>query len=565
MRSDSSADRPDGVDARQAGTDAYPTLTAQQRRRVDAFSQPEPVKLGQKLFQSGDAAVDLFFTDDAVVEIVHEGTHGAPEQILARFGPRQFVGELNVLTSQHAFLTARVVVAGTVRRIPADAFRRLLAQDAELSEILVKMLRARRSALLDSAGESVEIIGAALSPETMSLRTYAARLAIPHRWYDNQSVIGAGILTQHQLQPSDLPVAVVNGTVIPHATSAALAQTLGLSYTIQNHLATTDLVVIGAGPAGLAAAVYGASEGLSTLLFDAVAPGGQASSSARIENYLGFPDGISGTTLTQLALVQAMKFGAQIFAPCRVTALAGGNQPYVVLEDGTRIQTTAIIVATGAQYRSLPLDRWQEFQRSGAIQYAATELESRDCAGQPVTVLGGANSAGQAALNLTAHQCPVNLVIRGTRLGDKMSDYLAQRVLAHPAITVRTATEITALHGNETLTAVSLLDRSSGRSSIEPTTTLFCFIGAVPATDWLSNLARDPSGFMYTDAALRSSDRRHGWTDRARRPLAFESSQPCVFAVGDVRCGSMKRVAAAVGEGASAVASVHAARAALHR
>jgi thioredoxin reductase (NADPH) len=259
-----------------------------------------------------------------------------------------------------------------------------------------------------------------------------------------------------------------------------------------------------------------------------------------------------------------MKFGAQIFAPCRVTALSGGNQPHVVLEDATRVDTTAIIIATGAQYRSLPLPRWQDFQLTGGIQYAATELEGRHCAGQPVTVLGGANSAGQAALYLASHGCGVNLVVRGPRLADKMSDYLVQRVMAHSAITVRTATELTALHGDNTLTAVSLADRSSGRSFVEPTTTVFCFIGAVPATDWLRNLARDRSGFLYTDSFL-PSDLDPSWTEAGRLPLAFESSQPCVFAVGDVRHGSMKRVAAAVGEGAGAVASVHAARAADRR
>jgi thioredoxin reductase (NADPH) len=565
VSSASSAAQPDSTDPQPPGSDAYPLLSAQQRQRIDAISQPEPVALGQKLFQSGDSDVDLFFADDAVVEIVREATQGAREQTVARFGPGQFVGELSLLTSQNAFLTARVAVAGTVRRIAPAALRRLLAKDVELSEIVVRMLRARRSVLIDSAGEAVEIIGAALSPPTMSLRSYAARLGIPHRWYDVESLIGAGVISQNHVQPSQLPVAVVNGTVITNATASVLAATLGLTYTSREPFAATDLVVIGAGPAGLAAAVYGASEGLATLLFDAVAPGGQASSSARIENYLGFPDGIDGTMLTKLALVQAIKFGAQIFAPCRVTALSGGNQPYVVLEDSTRVDTSAIIVATGAQYRSLPLPRWQDFQRIGAIQYAATELETRHCAGQPVTVLGGANSAGQAALYLASRGSSVTLVIRGSGLRDKMSDYLVQRVMAHPAITVRTTTELTALHGDDTLTAVSLLHHPSGRAFIEPSTTLFCFIGAVPATDWLSSLARDESGFLYTDSSLPAHDLHSSWTDSGRPPLAFESSQPCVFAVGDVRHGSMKRVAAAVGEGSSAVASVHAARAAQRR
>ena len=294
----------------------------------------------------------------------------------------------------------------------------------------------------------------------------------------------------------------MNDTVITNATATALAQTLGLTYARHQPFAATDLVVIGAGPAGLAAAVYGASEGLATLVLDAVAPGGQASSSARIENYLGFPDGISGTMLTKSGAGPSNEVWCSDIRPLprhRVvgrrpaTCRLGGRHTFGNHRDHRR-DRCPIPLPAAATLAGFSADRGHPVRGDGA--------ESRHCAGQPVTVLGGANSAGQAALYLASHGCGVNLVVRGPRLADKMSDYLVQRVMAHSAITVRTATELTALHGDDTLTAVSLLDRSSGRSFVEPTTTVFCFIGAVPATDWLCNLARDRAGFLYTDSLL---------------------------------------------------------------
>ena len=324
----------------------------------------------------------------------------------------------------------------------------------------------------------------------------------------------------------------------------------------------------------MAAAVYGASEGLDTLVLEGTAAGGQAAASSRIENYLGFASGISGAELTGTAAVQAEKFGARIAAPCPVKSLRPeGDAIWLTLVDGTEMAARAVVIATGARYRALPLDHWSEFEGAG-IYYAATEIEARSCAQNPVAVVGGANSAGQAALYLAGRGSEVSLVVRGDDLRARMSAYLADRIEAHPRVTVHTGTEIAELHGSDHLEAISL--RSDGRTAqtgkgdrvmkddrghvLEPQqcSGLFCFIGATPATDWLRGLATDERGFLRTDAQLRDEELTGPWPGLGRRPLPFETSEPQVFAAGDVRSGSMKRVAAAVGEGASAVSSVHA-------
>jgi thioredoxin reductase (NADPH) len=341
--------------------------------------------------------------------------------------------------------------------------------------------------------------------------------------------------------------------VLLNATAGVLAEHLGLSYRAPSERRAVDLVVIGAGPAGLAAAVYGASEGLDTLVLEAVAAGGQAAASSRIENYLGFTSGISGGELTARAAVQAEKFGARIASPCPVAKLdAHGDVVTLALVDGTELTARAVVIATGARYRALPLERWADFEGAG-IYYAATQIEVRACARNPVAVVGGANSAGQAALYLAENGSPVSLVVRGDDLRARMSAYLADRIVAHPDITVRTGTEVSALHGADHLEEISL----NGAHERVACSGLFCFIGAAPATEWLNRLAVDSNGFLRTDAQLLDEELGGTWTGLGRRPLPFETSEPRVFAAGDVRSGSMKRVAAAVGEGASAVSSVH--------
>ena len=539
-------------------TAASPVLTDGQLARLRSYGTPHSIAVGDVVFRAGDETYDLVVIEEGTVEVVREATKDAPEAVVAVHGAGRFLGELNMLTGQTVYLTARVTEPGRVTRIAPERFRQIMATDPELSAILLSTFEARRRLLMDTASRSVEIIGSESSAASLALRTFAARLALPHLWFDAESVTGVALMRLAGVTALDLPVVLLRDETLRRATPGVLSQSLGLSFREQEG-ETVDLTVIGGGPAGLAAAVYGASEGLNTVLLDAVAPGGQAAASSLIENYLGFPSGLSGADLTGRAAVQAQKFGARLFSPCEVATLeSGGERLRVVLTDGTAFNTRAVVVATGAHYRSLPLDRWDDFAGAG-IYYAATQLESRDLEHKPVAVLGGANSAGQAALFLASRECRVDLVIRAGDIAAGMSNYLVERILAEPRIAVHTSTEITGLSGDTSLAAITLADRSSGAERQSACSALFCFIGATPATDWLSGLATDDDGFLRTDVRLTADDLDGVWQSLGRDPLPFETSVPAVFAAGDVRHGSMKRVAAAVGEGASAVASVHAA------
>jgi thioredoxin reductase (NADPH) len=343
--------------------------------------------------------------------------------------------------------------------------------------------------------------------------------------------------------------------VLRDATPGAVAEYLGLTVgRFPDRL--FDLIIVGGGPAGLAAAVYGASEGLHTLGVDMVAPGGQAGTSSRIENYFGFPTGISGSELAQRGLVQAEKFGAQLTAPCTTAALRDDQGLLTIeLSDGTTVAGRAVIAATGARYRRLRVARLAEFEGRG-IYYAATDLEARLCAGRPVGVVGGGNSAGQAAMFLADFGSEVTVVIRGSDLGASMSQYLVDRLEMHPSIEILTETEVVGLEGAETLAAIHL--RGPDRTETRTVAGLFSFIGADPQSSWISGCATlDDRGFVLTDRALGDEQLDARWDPLGRRPLPFESSHPGLFAVGDVRAGSLKRVAAAVGEGSAAVRSVH--------
>jgi thioredoxin reductase (NADPH) len=492
--------------------------------------------------------------EDATVEIVQPATRDAPEEALVRFGPGAFLGELNLLTGQAVYLIARVIENGRVHRIPPASFRRLMAEDPELSDILLEAFRARREILThNGASRGLEIIGSAMDPVSLALRTYAARRRLPHLWFDADSVAGHSLLKAASLTSADLPAVLLPDRTLKRATPGELAETLGLTYRGDSG-GSVDLAVVGAGPAGLAAAVYAASEGLNTVLLDGVGPGGQAAASSRIENYLGFPSGISGAELAERAETQALKFGARLSTPCEVVAINCDEHLNAVLDDGTEIPTRALMIATGARYRSLPLERWDELVGAG-IFYAATELEARTCAGDPVTVIGGGNGAGQAALFLASCGCDVTVAIRHPEIESGMSQYLVDRLLASPKITVLGGTEVARLEGDHVLESISLTGPAG--ETEQACRGLFCFIGAEPATGWLSGVALDEDGFVRTDVQLAADELGEIWSALGRGPLPFETSVPGVFAVGDVRHGSMKRVAAAVGEGASAVRSVH--------
>jgi thioredoxin reductase (NADPH) len=479
-----------------------------------------------------------------------------PETLIATWGPGRFLGELNLLTGQTAIATARVRAPGVVHRLEAARFRELMAEDADLSALVLRVLLARRVSLRHGDGaRALEILGSQMSPATHALRTWAARQELLHTWLDFDQPDGQALAHAAGITVADLPAVITATAVLRRATAGAVAEHIGLAFRPDDSSAY-DVVVVGGGPAGLAATVYAASEGLRTMLLDSVAVGGQAAASSRIENYLGFPAGITGIELTSRAMVQANKFGAYVSSPCDVVALdCHDGHLHVELSNGLVLDTRAVVIATGARYRKLPLERWSDYEGAG-IYYAATEIEARACAAQPVTVVGGANSAGQAALFLANDSRPVDLVVRGSDLSAGMSRYLVDRVLAHPSVTVHTATQVTAVHGDESLLAVTL-SSSTGDVSEISCRGLFCFIGAEPATSWLRSVAVDDDGFIRTDRDLTSDDLGPPWVLLSRSPLPYETSIPGVFAAGDVRSGSMKRVAAAVGEGASAIRSVH--------
>jgi thioredoxin reductase (NADPH) len=535
-----------------------PTLTDAQWDRLVRYGTPIEARRGDVLFRSGDRWYDLILVESGEVDIVREPLAWVDETRIATLGPRSFAGELGLLNGQRAFLTARVAQPGRMLRVDHDALQRLMAEDDELCDLMLRALWARREELRKGpAAWTLKIIGSARSREAVALRRYAERLDLVHTWVDADDPATAAAFASHGFSSDDLPVAIVQGENVMRATPGHLAELLGLAYSAEDDFAV-DLAVVGAGPAGLAAAIYGASEGLRTVLLDAVAPGGQSAATSRIENYLGFPFGVSGEALTAQASLQAFKFGVRVVAPCEAVHLESSTpgELQLTLADGAIVRARAVVVTTGVAYRSLDLDRWKDFEGAG-IYYAASTLELRQSAGGEVVVVGGANSAGQAALALASSGCHVRLVVRSNALGSQMSSYLVDRIVEDPRIEVHTGTQVTALHGGDDLERVTL---SGGLEETVDCHGLFCFIGAEPATDWLTDIERDEHGFLCTGADVIGLG--DAWRDLGRMPLPFETSLPRVFAAGDVRSGSMKRVAAAVGEGSSAVASVHRALAA---
>ncbi|MCU1430194.1 MAG: thioredoxin reductase [Actinomycetia bacterium] len=535
---------------------AFPTLSDAQIERLRAYGTERNVEAGDVLFAETDQSYDFFVVLQGAVDIVRR-SWDQQDGFIARHGPGRFIGELSLVTGQRPYLTARVVEAGRVLQIPGREFRRLLALDDELATLILDALMARRILLMQNEGAgALQIFGSRFSPETLQLRAWVQRNQLPHVFRDLEDEKDPDVLLAAVgARAGDSPVVITPTRVIRRATPGVLAEHLGLTYQpIPGH--TYDVVIVGAGPAGLAAAVYAASEGLDTVVLDAVASGGQAGTSTRIENYLGFPRGVSGEELTARAAVQAQRFGARINSPCGVAGLRAVEAFHTVaLEDESEVPARAVVIATGARYRKLDLPRWEMFEGVG-IYYAATEMEARVCVGQPVVVAGGGNSAGQAALFLDHKGANVSIVVRSDDLGAKMSRYLVDRIEADTHITVRTRTSICEVNGETHLQSVGLEHKDDGRTTV-PCTGLFCFIGAEPATSWLPpEVALDSGGFVLTDRDL-ARPQAVAFAALGRQALAFETSVPGVFSVGDVRHGSMKRVAAAVGEGASAIRSTH--------
>jgi thioredoxin reductase (NADPH) len=504
------------------------------------------------LFQAGEASYDLFVVLEGEVQVVRPS--GADEVLVAEFGPSSFIGELTLLTGQRRFLTGRVSRPGRVLVIAQAELRRLMSVRPALSEIIFNALLARRESLRSGEGaQAIRIVGSRYSPDAMSLRSFAEHSHLAHTWIDVEDVEDLdSFLAPIGLQAQDIPAVITATETLRHPSPAIFAEHLGLTFQPTPGF-IFDLVVVGSGPAGLAAAVYGASEGLRTVSLDAVAIGGQAGASSRIENYAGFPNGISGEELTGKTAVQAMRLGARLNAPCEVTGLRSeASFHVVVLRDGSEVPTRAVIVASGARYRRLDVEDLERFEGAG-VYYAATDLEARVCSGTPVLVIGGGNSAGQAAIYLAQHNCSVTIAIRREDLAQTMSQYLIERIEADPKIDLMTGVEVQELAGRHHLERATLTHKQTGRESEIVCAGLFCFIGARPATAWLGDsVLLDSDGFILTDRQLPGS-----LGAETARVLPFETSKLGVFATGDVRHGSMKRVAAAVGEGSSAVRSVH--------
>ncbi len=510
-------------------------LSDTQLKMLAGYGEEREAEAGETLFEIGDASYPFM----AILEGEAAVLDGAGREVV-RHGPRGFLGEINLLSGQTVFLTA--VVTEPMRYIAVDReiLRRLLFEDASLSDLLLTAFVERRELLQQRQGVGFEIVGPRESPDTRRLLTFARVQRLPHTWVDPAGAPGAEALPIVRLP---------GGAELQNPSNGELSRALGIGLELARR-EEVDLLVLGAGPAGLGAAVYGASEGLDTLIVESTGLGGQAGTSRRIENYLGFPAGISGTELTSRAITQARKFGARVASPYRATALEPGEQRHVVkLDEGTEVAAKAVLLATGAEYRRLPVDDLDRYEGI-SVFYSAGPLEGQLCGGQRVGVVGGGNSAGQAAVWLARGGALVTLMHRRADLAETMSKYLIDE-LDRYGVAVRDRSEIKELHGEDgQLEAVTFADATT-----EPVSFLFLFLGAKPCTDWLGDaLARDPDGFIQTGSEARTGT---GAGSEPGPDSLFETSVPGVYAAGDVRAGSIKRCATAVAEGATVVRLVH--------
>ncbi len=539
---------------RDLANEAFWELTDEQIDVLRAHGMVRQTEAGDMLFQQGDPACDFFVVLEGEVELV-EPTVGTPQVIGVRT-PRQIVGELNLLNEEATYLSAVVQKPGSVLAIPADDLRKLLTSDPGFSDFLLRAFLLLRSHLV-KLGAGLKIIGSHYSHDTIRLREFASRSRLPHDWIDVENdPIAESILRQFQIQPDETPIVVWKGTqILRNPSNADLARVLGIGDELDPE-GRYDLIVVGAGPGGLAAAVYGASEGLKTLMVEAVATGGQAGMASRIENYLGFPAGLSGIELASRALLQADKFGASIAVPCQAVALRRDGRTFVVtLDDGDEITGGSVILALGARYRKLGVPGETELEGAN-IYYAATEVEAQVCQGQDVAIVGGGNSAGQAALFLAERAKKVYLIARCVDLGEDMSRYLVDRILSTSNIEVLTQNSVHELVGEEELVGATLEHKPTGVRRTIDIAALFIFIGADAPTAWLADtLALDEKGFILTGLAVKTAP---AWQEAKRDPFLFEASLPGVFAVGDVRSDAIRRAASAVGEGSMAVRLCHA-------
>jgi thioredoxin reductase (NADPH) len=535
----------------------FPTLTSAQIARIAARGRRRSIARGEVLVEVGTRAVPFFVVASGEVQALRPS--GATDILIVAHGPGQFSGEANMITGRRAMARLRASEPGEVIQLEREQLLALIQTDAELSEILMRAFMLRRLELIAHEFGDVVVIGSAHCAGTLRVKEFLTRNGHPFHYVDlDRDAEAQAVLDQFHVSAADVPVLICGGNaVLRNPGNAQIAECLGLNDAI-DQTRVSDLVIVGAGPAGLAAAVYGASEGLDVLVLESGSPGGQAGSSSRIENYLGFPTGISGVDLTARAYAQAQKFGAQIMIAKGATGLACDRKQYAVtIDGGPRVPARAVIIATGAEYRKPALENLSRFEGAG-VYYTAMPMEAQLCVGEDVIVVGGGNSAGQAAVFLAQSAKRVHVLVRGERLADTMSRYLVRRIEDNPAIVLRTHTQIISLDGNGHLERVRWRDDRSGDVEAHDIRHVFMMTGAVPNTGWLERcVALDDKGFIKTGPELSQDDLAAARWPLVRAPYLLETSRPGIFAVGDVRGGNIKRVASAVGEGSIAVAFVH--------
>jgi thioredoxin reductase (NADPH) len=534
----------------------FPTLTAAQVHRVGAHGHVRATASGEVLIEQGQNPFGFFVVVSGELESVRPSA--ASETLVAVFGPGQFTGEVNTLSGRRALFRTRVTKPGEVIELDRQQMLTFLQTDAEVGEILMRAFILRRAELVAAGVGDVLLIGSTHSAGTLRIKEFLMRNGHPYSYIDlERDPEVQTLLDGFHVAAGEIPVVICRGEfVLRNPTDQQVAECLGFNEAI-DQTKVRDLVVVGAGPSGLAAAVYGASEGLDVLVLETSSPGGQAGSSSRIENYLGFPTGISGQELAARAYNQAEKFGAQVII-AKATRLGCDRKPYVVEgENNARIPARTVVIATGAEYRKPSLENLPRFEGAG-VYYGATFLEAQLCSGEDVIVVGGGNSAGQAAVFLAQMSARVHLFVRSDGLAQSMSRYLVRRIEETPTIELRPHTEIVGLEGDEHLESVRWQNKETGKTEERNIRHVFVMTGATPNTSWLDDcVALDASGFVKTGADLLPDDLNSARWPLARRPFLLETSLPGVFAVGDVRGGSIKRVASAVGEGSIAVSFVH--------
>ncbi|HTO77678.1 MAG TPA: FAD-dependent oxidoreductase [Thermoanaerobaculia bacterium] len=537
--------------------DIFPALTADQMARMTPHGNRRRVARDEVLFSAGGAPASIYLVVSGSLRI-ERGSEGSP-QTVSILGPGQFTGEINMLAGRRALVTLRAIEDGEVIEVPRENLLGLVQTDSDLSDVIMRAFLLRRAELVAQGVSDVVLVASDYCSATLRIKEFLTRNGHPYAYVDlERDATAQELLERFGVDPKDVPVLICRGTtVLRNPSNGEIADCLGFNEAV-DPARTRDVVVIGAGPSGLAAAVYAASEGLDVLVVETEAPGGQAGASSKIENYLGFPTGISGQELAARAITQAEKFGAEMLVARSAAHLSCTARPYRIrTERDGEIASRAVVIATGARYRKLEVENLARFEGAG-VYYGATAVEAPLCRGEEIVVVGGGNSAGQAAVFLANSASRVHLVVRGPGLSETMSRYLIRRIEDNPAIVLHANTEVVALEGTNRLERVSLRHKPTGEVTTHPIRHVFTMAGAMPSTAWLDGcLLVDDHGFVKTGPDLLKEDLAAAKWPLARAPYLLETSRPGVFAVGDVRSGSVKRVASAVGEGSIAVSFIH--------